>query len=118
MHSTSSYVEAHVHVISIIHIKAHVYTAVSVLTRSTPTITRLCHIYSPGNCHSITRPARCACEREVRGPVIALSRSGTACSRPAINHRTPPAGLSRDGTRHKASLSSTKLGKWANATLN
>lgn len=54
------------HVISIFHLKGCIHTAVSGLTRSTPTITRLCHIYSPGNCHSITRPARCASEREVR----------------------------------------------------
>lgn len=48
--------------------KGFFQSAVSGLTRS-PTITRLCHIYSPGNCHSITRPARCVQEQEVRWPV-------------------------------------------------
>lgn len=95
------------------------HTAVSGLTRSTPTITRLCHIYCPGNCHSITRPARCASEREIRqlADITNLFPRGVqpTSHQSSNTPRWAPVGM---GTSQSEYLSPTMLDKWANATLN
>lgn len=103
----------HVYVVSIIHIKGRVHTVVWA-SRAPLLQLRACVIFT-GQVIAI----------QLRGqPAVSMiERSeGRLCSclslaRAAINHRTPPAGRSRDGT-YKASFSPTMLGKWANATLN